>query len=314
MRAIVIDRYGGPEVLTFRDVPPPTPGDDEVLVKVHAASVNPVDWQIREGLVKAFIRPPFPATLGCDLAGVVVQVGARATRFKVGDEVFAMMPHDWGAQAELVALPESVVALKPSGLSMVEAGAVGAVAVTAVHALRDIARVGPGASVLVNGASGGVGMAAVQVARALGAEVTAVCSAASFELVRGLGADRLIDYKTTDFTRGEPAYDVVFDCIGNRHYPACAPVMRGRWVHVTTMPTPRVFLRWMANPLFTGRVAPVIAKATPDRIEYIRALLADGRMKVVVDRVLRPEAIAEAQAYSKSGRAKGKIVLSFAPA
>jgi len=311
MKAVIIRNYGGPEVLELTEIAPPEPKDHEVVVKVHAASVNPIDWQIRDGRVKMFVRPKFPAILGCDLAGEVVRVGKAAKRLKVGDQVFAMMPHDYGAQAELVALPEDLVVSKPENLTMVEAGSIGATAVTAVHAMRDIAKLTAGTTVLINGASGGVGIFAVQVAKALGAHVTAVCGGASEALVRGLGADAVIDYKTTDFTRGTQKFDVIFDCIGNQPYRACKRVMRGKWIHITTMPTGATFLRSFANPILRGRVVPMIARSTPDRIEYIRALLDSGRMKPVVDKGLPAESMAWAPDYSKSGRAKGKIVLTF---
>jgi NADPH:quinone reductase-like Zn-dependent oxidoreductase len=311
MKAVIIRNYGGPEVLELTEIAPPEPKDHEVVVKVHAASINPIDWQIRDGRVKMFIRPKFPAVLGCDLAGEVVQVGKATKRLKVGDQVFAMMPHDYGAQAELVALPEELVVQKPANLTMVEAGSVGATAITAVQAMRDIAKLGPGKAVLINGASGGVGIFAVQVAKALGAHVTAVCGAASASLVKGLGADTVIDYKTTDFTRGTEKFDVIFDCIGNQSQRACKRVMRGKWVHITTMPTGATFLRSFLNPFLRGRVVPMIARSTPDRIEYIRALLDSGRMKTVIDKVLPAASIVEAQDYSKTGRAKGKIVLTF---
>ncbi len=311
MRAVVISRYGGPEVLEYREVPAPAPGDDEVLVKVHAASVNPVDWQLRDGLVKLFIRVKFPVVLGCDVAGEVVRVGSRVTRLRAGDEVFAMMPHDWGAQAELVAIPVELVQRKPATMTMVEAASVPATAITAVHALRDIAQVRPGQQVLINGASGGVGVFSVQIAKALGATVTAVCSAASFPLVHGLGADRLVDYQTADFTKQEEHYDVIFDCIGNRPYRACKPVLRGRWVHVTTMPTNPTFVRQLFNFLFRGKVSVVIAKSTGERLGYVKTLIETGKIRTVIDRVLPAADIVAAHTYSKTGRAKGKIVLTF---
>jgi len=194
---------------------------------------------------------------------------------------------------------------------MEEAAGAGATAVTAVHALRDEAKVKQGQQVLVNGASGGVGMFAVQVAKALGAKVTAVCSAASFDLVKGLGADELIDYKTTDFAKLERSWDVVLDCIGNHPYDTCKKVMRGSWVHLSLMPSGKTFLRWMLNPLLRGRAVPMVAKSTPDRIAFIQKLLESGKLKTVVDKVLPASAINEAQAYSKGGRAKGKIILRF---
>ncbi len=312
MKAVFINKYGGPEVLTYGEIPAPKPKAGEVLIKVHAASVNPIDWQLREGIMKMFMPLKFPAVLGCDLAGEIAELGPGCRRFKAGDRVFAMMPHDWGAMAELVAVPEDLVGLKPEKLGMEEAAGVGAVAVTAVHALRDLARVKAGQEVLINGASGGVGMFAVQVAKALGARVTGVCSAASFELVKGLGADELIDYKTTDFTKSDKRWDVVFDTIGNHPYNDCKRVMRGKWAHVETMPSGKTFGRWLLNPFFSGRVFPIIAKSTPDRIAFIQKLLEEGKMKTIVDKVFSPSAIVDAQAYSKSGRAKGKIILKFA--
>jgi NADPH:quinone reductase-like Zn-dependent oxidoreductase len=312
VKAVVISRYGGPEVVEYRDVTAPEPAAGQVLVRVHAASVNPIDWQLRDGLVKLFVRVRFPVVLGCDLAGVVTRVGPGVTRLRAGDEVFAMMPHDWGAQAEYVALPAELVVPKPAGLSMEEAAAVPATAVTAVHALRDTAGVRPGQQVLVNGASGGVGVCAVQVAKALGATVTAVCGEASFPMVRDLGADHLVDYRTTDFTAGAARYDVVFDCIGNQPYRACKPVLRGRWVHVTTMPTGSTFARQLVNVATRGRVSVLIAKSTTERLGYVKALVESGQLRPVIDRVLPAAEVVAAQDYSKSGRAKGKIVLRFA--
>jgi NADPH:quinone reductase-like Zn-dependent oxidoreductase len=228
------------------------------------------------------------------------------------DEVFGMMPQDWGAQAELVAIPAANVVAKPPGVSTIEAASVGAVAITAVHALRDLAGVRAGQRVLINGASGGVGLAAIQVAKALGARVTAVCGGASADLVRSLGADDVVDYKTTDFTRGPGAYDVVFDCIGNAPCHRCAPILADRWVHVTTMADGRSFARMLLNFATSSQVKMVVAEPTPDRLELVRAMLADGRLKPVVERVLPFGSVVEAQAHSESGRAKGKLVLTFA--
>ena len=311
MKAITIRRYGGPEVLELAERAAPEPGAGEVLVRVRAASVNPIDWQIRDGLVKMFVRPKFPAVLGADLAGEVVALGAGVTSFAIGDEVFAMMPEDYGAQAELVALPAKLVARKPAKLSMVEAASVPATATTALHALRDHGKVGPGSEVLINGASGGVGIFAVQIAKDLGARVTAVCGAANAALVRELGADAVIDYKATDFTKGTKKFDVILDAVGNAPYHACKAVLRGAWVHITLQPRPRTFLRSFFNRFTKGKVVPMIAEASANRIEYIRGHLEAGTLRTVVDRVLPAAAVAEAQAHSKSGRAKGKIVLTF---
>jgi len=312
MKAIMIKRYGGPEVLELVDLPAPTPKDGEVIVKVAATSVNPVDWRIRDGDAKDYVRLKLPGILGCDLAGEIAAVGKDVTRFAVGDPVFAMMPHDWGAHAELVPLAEDMVVKKPARLTMEEAAATPVAAMTALMGLRKRGQVKPGQHVLVNGASSAVGMAAVQIAKALGASVTAVCSEASFDLVRGLGADQLIDYRTTDFAAGDDRYDLVFDCIGNHPHGACARVLTGSRVHVTTMPGIGTFVRQLFNPLFGVKVFGLITTGSGAELEFIRSLVESGKLRTVVDKVYPFADVARAQEYSKTGRAKGKIVLTLA--
>ena len=258
MKAVLIRRFGGPEVLELAELPAPKPKANEVVVRVRASSVNPVDWLIRDGGAKSFVKITFPAILGCDLAGEIAEVGAAVTRFAVGDPVFAMMPEDWGAHAELVALAVELVVRKPERLSMEEAASLPVAAMTANLALRHRGRVQAGQEVLVNGKTGGVGMAAVQIAKALGASVTAVCGAASFERVKALGADRLIDYKTTDFATKDEKYDVIFDCVGNQPAKKTKRVLRRGGTHVTTMPTVMTFIRQFLNPLFGVKVFAII--------------------------------------------------------
>ena len=309
MKAVQIAKYGGPEVLAIVEVPSPKPKEDEVVIGVVATSVNPVDWLVRDGKAKSFVKITFPVILGCDLAGTIVEVGANVTRFAVGDEVFAMMPHDWGAHAERVALAESLVVAKPAKLSMVEAAAIPTVAMTALLGLRGRGQVRPGERVLVNGASGGVGLAAVQIAKALGASVTAVCSSAAFELVKRLGADAVIDYKSTDFTKQSETYDLVFDCIGNQPYGACKRVLRGRKIHLTVTPGVGTFLRQFLNPFNSVKVFGLITKGSGEQLAFIKDLIDRGKLQPVIDKVFALAEVAAAQEYSKAGRAKGKIVL-----
>src|SRR5262249_40937450 len=249
MKAVTIRRYGGPDVLEDRDdISAPRPRGRDILVRVRASNVNPIDWKIREGLLKMFIRAPMPMILGVDLAGEVVELGSDVTSLAVGDEVFAMMPRDIGAQAELVTLPADIVVKKPRTMSMAEAGAVPSSALTALQSLRDHGRLRPGGRVLVNGASGGVGLFGVQIAKLLGAaEICAVCSAASFALVEGLGATRLIDYSKSDFTREGGSYDVVFDSVGNRSPGECRRVVARGGTYVSTAGEPRPFLRQLLH-------------------------------------------------------------------
>jgi NADPH:quinone reductase-like Zn-dependent oxidoreductase len=312
MKAVVIKQYGGPEVLQIADVQAPTPKDDEVVVEVAATSVNPVDWLVRDGGATSFVKVKFPVILGCDLAGVVVQKGANVKHLDVGDEVFAMMPHDWGAHAERVALAADLVVKKPATLDMRQAAAIPVVAVTALAGLKKRANVKAGERVLVNGASGGVGQAAVQIAKALGAHVTAVCSKDSFDLVKSLGADELVDYKTTDFTAGSARFDVIFDCVGNKSHKACASVLTGRRVHVTTVPGVSTFLRQFMNPIFGTKVFALITTGNGPDLETIKSLVEQGKLKTTIDKVYAFDDVAAAQEYSKSGRAKGKIILELA--
>jgi NADPH:quinone reductase-like Zn-dependent oxidoreductase len=311
MKAVIIRKYGGPEVLEIADVPAPPAKDDEVVIAVRASSVNPVDWLVRDGRATSFVKVTFPVILGCDLAGTVVEVGKHAKRFTVGDAVFAMMPQDWGAHAERVALSERLVQKKPAAITMEEAAALGTVSLTALKGLRKHAGVKAGQRIVINGGSSSVGMAAIQIAKALGAHVTAVCSAASFELVRGIGADELIDYKTKDFTTGDEKFDVVFDCVGSAPYGKCKRVLDGARVHVTTMPTVGTFLRQFLNPILGAKVFALLTTGDGDELAFIKSLVEAGKMKIVIDKVFPVADVAKAQEYSKAGRAKGKIVLQF---
>jgi NADPH:quinone reductase-like Zn-dependent oxidoreductase len=311
VKAVLIRKYGGPEVLEIADVPAPQPREDEVVIAVAATSVNPVDWLVRDGKATSFVRVKFPVVLGCDLAGTVVEVGPRVKRFAVGDEVFAMMPHDWGAHAERVALPESLVVRKPAGLTMIEAASLPVVAMTALLGLRGKGGVQPGERVLINGASGGVGLAAVQIAKSLGAKVTAVCGAASSDLVEHLGADRVIDYKKSDFTKQGETYDLVLDLVGNHPWADCERVLSGRRVHVTTTPGVGTFVRQFLNPMLAVQVFGIVTTGAGEPLEFIKSLVEKGRLKPVIDKVYPLAEVAAAQEYSKSGRAKGKIVLEL---
>ena len=310
MKAVRIAQYGGPEVLKIEDIAAPEPGPEEVVVAVHATSVNPVDWLVRDGGATSFVKVKFPVILGCDLAGEIAAVGANVKRLKVGDPVFAMMPHDWGAHAERVALAQALVVAKPAKLSMIEAASLPTVAMTALAGLRKKGGLRAGEHVLINGGSGSVGMCAIQIAKALGAgKVTAVCSASSAEMVRGLGADEVIDYKTTDFTKGTAKFDMIFDCVGNHPYGECKGVLQGRRVHLTVQPRVSTFLRMFANPLFKMKVYGLITTGDGDELAYLASLIDSGKLRPTIDKVYSFDEVASAQEYSKTGRARGKIVL-----
>ena len=321
MKAIRYHRYGGPEVLEVEDVDPPTIGDDDVLVRVRAAAVNPYDWHMMRGEPRLMrlrfgLRAPRDPRMGIDVAGVVEAVGADVTRFDVGDEVLGRCAG--GALAELTAVAAGLLVHKPSGVSFEQAAAVPAAAKTALQALRDGGRIEPGHSVLVNGASGGVGTFAVQIARSFGADVTAVASTANLDLLAEIGATHVIDYTEEDFTGRPSRYDVVFDAIGNHRLSRCRRVVApggtylmvgapsGRWL--------RPFDRMIALRLMSlfGRTRMVSVQARPslDDVRMLRDMLADGVIVPVIDRTFPLSGAAEAIAHLEAGHARGKVVVT----
>lgn len=321
MRAAVVTRYGAPDVLILRDVVRPTPGPRELLIRVKATTVSSGDARVRarrvpEGmgllmrLAMGWSAPRQPV-LGTECSGVVEAVGAEVTRFRAGDAVVAFRGAAMGTHAEYVAVREDgAVAPKPEALSWGEAASLLFGGTTALHYLRE-ARVKPGERVLVLGASGAVGVAAVQLARVAGAEVTAVCSAANAELVRGLGAARVIDYGAEDFTRGDSRWDVVMDCVGATDYARCARVLApgGRLLRIVCG------LGGLLAAPFQGRLAGhrVIAGVAAERPEdalHLVGLAREGTYRAVIDATVPLQRIAEAHARVDSGRKRGSLVVA----
>jgi NADPH:quinone reductase-like Zn-dependent oxidoreductase len=311
MKAAVIDRYGGNDVVEVRDMPQPRCGAGSVLIKVRAAGVNPVDWKIRSGMLRIFTGSKFPRILGSECSGEVAETGGTL-RFKKGDPVIGFPgTRSLGAFAEYVCSPETATFAKPEGLSFEEAACIPIAGLTALQALRDHGRIAPGKNVLVNGASGGVGSFAVQIAKTFGAEVTAVCSAANIELVKSLGADLVIDYGKEDFTKGNSQYDIIFDAVAKRSFGECRKVLAPKGVYVSTLPSFSVVLNQYLTGRLSGRKARAVMVApTAADMEWMKAHLETGRVKVVIDSVFPLDRSKEALARSEAGRAKGKIVIS----
>jgi NADPH:quinone reductase-like Zn-dependent oxidoreductase len=320
-RAIVGERYGRPSVLELRDVEPPEPADDQVLVRVHASSVNPADWYAITGFLFARIgnglgRPKLAST-GSDVAGRVEAVGAGVSTIRPGDEVFGTAT---GAWAELACAREARVAPKPHGLSFVDAAAAPIAGCTALQALRDHGRVEPGQSVLVNGASGGVGTYAVQLAKALGARVTAVCSTPNVELVRSLGADRVVDYTVEDFTRTGERHDLLLDVAGSRPLGALQRVLTsdatvvaigGRMTYRGLGPLPHLGATLAMSKLRRRAVRFFVAAIGRDDLAYLGSLLEAGTIRSVIDRTYPLEQAPAALAHLGEGHARGKIVVTL---
>jgi NADPH:quinone reductase-like Zn-dependent oxidoreductase len=325
MKAVVFYQYGSPDVLQIVDVEKPTPADNEILVKVHAASLNPYEWHFMSGspyLVRMIAgwRAPKNYRLGVDFAGTVVAVGKSVTRYKVGDGVFGGAD---GALAEYVTLKEndpSTVSM-PSNMSFEQAASVAIAGMTALQAVRDKVPVHAGEKILVNGASGGVGTFAVQIAKSYGAEVTGVCSTRNLELVRSLGADHVIDYTKEDFTRAGQQYDVIIDIVGShslleyRHAltPTGTVVIVGGntddpWLGALDAPIRAIFLRPFVSQKFVLLLANV--NKTSD-MEILRELMQSGKMTPVIDRHYPLTEVADAMRYLQAGHARGKVVVDI---
>jgi len=303
-------------VLSLREIEKPVVRPGEILVKIRAAGVNPQDWHCLRGtpflgrLLAGGLLKPGHQILGSDVAGTVEAVGANVRGFKPGDDVFAMS-FKQGGFAEYVALPESkVVAAKPTALSFEEAAVVPMASVMALMGLRDKGKIKPGQKVLINGASGGIGTFAVQIAKALGAEVTGVCSTRNLELVSSLGADRVIDYIKEDFARGTERYDVIFDVVAKRTYAECWRALGPNGTYVTTTISVGLLLQSLWVALTSGRrLKPMLQPPTQADLAVVKELIEAGKVRPVIDRRYPLAEVPEAIAYVEKGHARGKVVI-----
>lgn len=310
MKAVLYRRYGPPEVLEYAEVPEPPVGVDQLLVKVHAASVNPVDWKFRNGKPRIpFLK--FPRIPGSDIAGTVVRAGKSAGRFEPGEAVYAMLsPFSGGGCAEYAAVPVRRAAVKPKNLTFEEAAAVPIAALTALQGLRDLGKIRRGHRVLINGASGGVGSFAVQIAKAHGAAVTAVTSRKNADFVRELGADDVIDYTAEDFTKSGSHFEIIFDPIGNRSFSSCEPVLSPKGVYITTLPNVDTVLQMAIRFLLPGKQARLVnVRARASDLVILTKWIEAGMIRPKIDKIFPLSKTAEAQAYSETGHARGKIVI-----
>ncbi len=309
MRAVVIDRYGGPEVLRQATVPRPVPTRGQVLVRTRFIGVNPKDVIVRKGKFKVATGKKFPLIVGHDIAGEVVEVGAGADLAE-GDRVFGMINDFAGrAYAQFAAVDAQQLAEVPSSIELRVAAAVPLAAQTALQALRDDARVEAGQRVLVNGASGGVGVFAVQIAKILGADVTAVCSHRNTDLVTGLGADRVVDYTQTELVELDATFDAIFDVFGNYNFDKLKHLLEPRGTYVQTIPSGRILKDVARTLLKRKRAKLVLVKSRRDQLDWLRQQIDAGSLRVVVDRSFSLENAAEAHRYMETKRARGKVVL-----
>lgn len=317
MKAMVYREYGPPEVLSLREIEKPVVRPNEILVKVHAAAVFPQDWHCLRGtpllarLMVGGLLKPGHQVLGSDVAGRVEAIGDSVTTFKPGDDVFGFS-FKHGAFAEFVCLPVSGVVLKkPAGLSFENAAAVPVSSLMALMGLRDKGEVKPGLKVLINGASGGIGTFAVQIAKAFGAEVTGVCSTRNMDLVHSLGADRVIDYTQDDFTREGALYDVIFDVVAKRSYGECRRALAPNGIYVTTAMSLGLLLRSFWVALTSGRrLKPMLQRPTQADLAVVKELIEAGAVRSVIDRRYPLAGVPEAIVYVEKGHARGKVVVT----
>ncbi len=319
MQAIIYCDYGSPEVLELQTLEKPVPGDSQVLVRIRAAAVNPLDWHYMRGTpylmrLDGGLRKPEEIRLGVDFAGTVESVGRAVTRFQPGDEVFGART---GAFAQYVTVREGLIVPKPGNITFEQAAAVPVAGLTALQALRDHGKVGPGQKVLINGAAGGVGTFAVQIAKALGAEVTGVCSSRNVELVRSIGADHVIDYTKEDFTQRDERYDVIIDNVGNHSLSDLRGVLTptgtyvmvggpsGRWLD----PLPRVLGLVVTSWFVDQEMRFFISQLNAQDLTLLGEMIAAGQLAPVIDRRYSLSEAAGAVEYLETGRARGKVVI-----
>jgi NADPH:quinone reductase-like Zn-dependent oxidoreductase len=321
MKAIVHTKYGSPDVLQFKEVEKPAPKDDEVLIKVYAASANANDWRLLRG--KPFLMrlnlgllKPKHMILGADVAGRVEAVGSNVKQFQPGDEVFGdISGYGRGAFAEYVCVPEQALVLKPSNMTFEEVAAVPTAAVTALQGLRDKGQIQPGQKVLVNGASGGVGTFAVQIAKAFGAEVTAVCSTRNVDMVRSIGADQIIDYTQEDLTQNGQRYDLILAANGYHSISAYKRALSPKGTYVMSGGSmAQVFQAMLLGPLFsmTGRnkMGNLLARPNQMDLVFMKELLEGGKVVPVIVRRYPLSKVPEALRYVEEGHAQGKVVIT----
>lgn len=316
MKAMVYHEYGSPDNLELGEVEMPAIKDDEVLVKVHAASVNWLDWHFLTGTpflarFMAGLFKPKNQVLGIDLAGEVEAVGVHVTQFQLGDAVFGSSSH--GCFAEYAGIPEDDLVTKPVNLTFEEGASVFGAAATALHALNGPGGIQPGQKALINGASGGVGTFAVQIAKALGAEVTGVCSTRNVNMVREIGADQVIDYTQENFTRNGEHYDLIFDVVAKRSFSECKGALKRQGIYITTAYSPALALGGLWKSKTGSKKMVPLPPKPPNKKDqdYIKDLLESGKIIPVIDRTYPLNQIPDALWYLEKGHARGKVVITM---
>ncbi len=327
MKAIVINQFGNPEVLELRsDTPPPSIQNNQVLIKVHSAGINPLDWKIRKGELRFLLGAKFPIILGNDVSGVIMDVGKSVKNYKIGDEVYCLLDASpkpsltgfaiSGAYAEIAVTREDTLSLKPHLMTHQEAASVPLAALTAYQTLRYKAKIKKGDKVLINGASGGVGIFATQIAKAAGGKVTAICSKRNQELVCSLGADATFDYKKQNITELIEKFNIIYDVAVNLSFSKCRKILAKNGVFISNLANPLNILSNTLYPAFKfmgfkKKNTFAWVKSSGEDLKTITKMIENGELRTVIDRIYSMDEIQEAHIYSQSGRVRGKIVIDI---
>ncbi len=324
MKAIVHTKYGPPDELQLLEVEKPVPGDNEVLIKIHATTVTTTDCNARNftfvpqsfmlfARIMFGFKKPRIKILGIDLAGEIEAIGKDVKLFKAGDHVFGSPGTKFGGHAEYVCVPENgALAIKPADLSWEKAAAISLAGNTALFFIRDLAKIQPGQTILIHGASGAIGTYAVQLAKYYGAEVTGVCSTTNAEMVKSLGADKVIDYTIEDFTKSDEKYDFVFDVVGKTTFSQCKGILKPNGIYLENMMEVKDFLKVLWTSIVGGKkIKGGVSTERAENLKFFIELIESGKLRPVIDRIFPLEKTAEAFQYVEQGHKKGNVVISL---
>jgi NADPH:quinone reductase-like Zn-dependent oxidoreductase len=311
MNAMLIHKYGSPDVFQMGEIATPVPKENEVLIKVSASNVNPVDCGIRAGMLKSFVRLKLPAVLGVDFSGEVMETGKNVKKFKPGDSVYAFTGITKnGGYGEYISVPEAMLAHTPKNIDIVEAGVVPGVGMTAYEGLIVLAKLQQGEKILINGAAGGVGTFAIQIAKAIGTEVTAVCSTGKADMARNLGADKVIDYSKENIFETKVKYDVVFNCVRGMSSNKLKKLLEpsGRILVITGNPLTAVFTK-LSNLFSSKKTIEFFVKSDGNNLEGLTKLINEGKVKPVIEKTYNWRELADAHRHVEKGHTAGKIAI-----
>ncbi len=311
MKAAVIYEYGGPEVFRYEEIPQPEMEEDEVLVEVHAASVNPVDWKQRQGNHKFFLKARFPIVPGYDISGRIIKCGSEVTKFKDGDQIFCRLTKRFGgAFAEYATARESALSLKPENMDHIHAAAIPLAGQTALQALRDKGRIKPGQKIMIIGAAGGVGHYALQLSKHFGAETTAVCSSGHEKLLALLKPDHHIDYRKEDYLDGNKLYDIIFDAAGVKTFLSCKKILAPGGIYITVLPRLKLLVHKIMALFTKGKkVRSLLQKSQGSDLEILKKLAEEEKLISVIDSIHPLDKVSEAHRRAESYSTEGKIII-----